>query len=204
MENTRFKRRSFIWVPLARDERGVTVVEFGILAPVFFLMLLGLIDLAQMGYAKSILNGAANDAARISSLEIANTDAADAVVEEMVRYIIPDAKVVTTRRSYFDFDDIARPELWNDSSNSNGICDNGESFTDENRNGQWDDDVASEDNGGANDIVLVTVKATYDPLFAFPIFGLNNNARTIEATSIRQNQPFADQIGEGSDGGTCS
>ena len=50
--------------PLVGDRRGVTAIEFGIVAPVLCLMILGLSDLAYQSYTQSMLEGAVQKAAR--------------------------------------------------------------------------------------------------------------------------------------------
>ena len=188
---------------LARDESGVTVVEFALVAPTFLLLLMGTLDIGQMVYAQSVLNGAVQTAARDASLEGGDTDAADALVMERVEGIMPGVELATSRTSYYDFADIERSEQWND-ADDNGICDDGEAYVDENRNGQWDDDIGMSGNGGANDVVIYTVEATYAPMIKVPFLKEEWNSRTLESSAIKKNQPFANQSGYSSEAGTCS
>jgi len=187
---------------LRGDEQGTTVMEFGLIATVFVTLLLGLFDLGQLAYTQSVLNGAVQTAARSSSLETGNTTAADDEVQKIVRLTAPDATVTTSRVSYFDFDDIERPERWNDADGS-GVCDNGENYTDENSNGQWDEDIGSEGNGGASDVVVYTVSISYDPLFPNPFVPGGADKRELTSSTVKKNQPFADQADFGSAIGTC-
>lgn len=188
-------------IAAARD--GVTAIEFGILAPVFLLLMLGTFDIGQMIYGRAILNGAVQQAARSSSLETANTTDADQKVREAILPILPGATMTSERVSYYDFADIGRPEAWDD-SNNNAICDNGESYTDENGNGMWDSDVGTSGNGGAGDVVLYTVNISYVPTFPVPFLNNQDGRRTFTATAVKKNQPFADQAEYGSEAGTCS
>ncbi len=187
---------------IRNDERGTTVMEFGLMITVFMTLLLGIFDLGQLAYTQAILNGAVQDAARSSSLESGDTTVADTKVAAMVALSAPGITVATTRISYFDFADVERPESWNDVDNS-GDCNAGESYTDENGNGSWDEDVGVSGNGGAGDVVIYTVTATYDPLFPNPFMTGGSAARTLKASAVKKNQPFADQAGYGSDAGTC-
>ena len=118
---------------IAQDREGNAILEFAILAPVFLLLLLGTFDIGQMVYGRAVLHGAVEEAARSSSLETANTQVADEKVENALAPILPNASVESSRLSYFDFTDIGRPEAWND-ANDDGTCNDGETFTDENRN----------------------------------------------------------------------
>ena len=184
------------------DQRGTTVMEFGLMATVFMTLLIGLFDLGQLAYTNAILRGATQEAARSASLETANTTTADAAVTDIVRTVAPDATVTSSRVSYFDFEDIERPESWNDEDNS-GVCDNSEVYSDENGNGQWDQDIGVSGNGGAGDVVIYTVTVTYTPLFPNPFLPGGTTARQVTSSAVKKNQPFADQANYGSEAGTC-
>lgn len=187
---------------LSAEDRGVTIIEFALLAPVFLVMLVGTLDLGQMIYGNAVLNGAVEAAARSSSLETGNIAAADQMVEEQVSYILPGVEVKSARTSYYDFADIGRAEQWND-ANGDGTCNNGEAYVDENGNNSWDEDIGVSGNGGANDVVIYSVKATYDPMFKVPFMPEAWTKRTLTSSAVRKNQPFADQTEYGSIAGTC-
>nr|WP_240956965.1 TadE/TadG family type IV pilus assembly protein [Pseudopontixanthobacter vadosimaris] len=177
-------------------------MEFGLTVTIFMTLLLGLFDIGQMAYTKSILTGAAQEAARASSLETGDTAEADAKITEIVRTVAPGANVTASRVSYFDFNDIGRPEAWND-EDADGTCDDGETYTDENGNGQWDDDVGTSGNGGASDVVIYEVDVSYDPLFPNPFLPGGSSERMLTASAVKKNQPFADQDKYGSSAGSC-
>lgn len=195
------RMRAFI-TALRDDEGGTAIMEFGLMAVVFITLLLGLFDIGQLAYTQSVLNGAVQSAARSSSLETGNTAAVDARVTSLVRATAPEAVVTTSRLSYFDFDDIDRAEAWNDADNS-GMCDNGETYSDENDNGQWDEDVGVAGNGGASDVVVYTVSISYKPLFPNPFIPGGAQERELTSSTVKKNQPFANQPGVGSSAGTC-
>lgn len=190
------------WRRLGADESGITIVEFGLIAPTFLLLLIGTMDIGQMVYAQSVLNGAVQTAAREASLEGGSTDEADALVLDRVEHIMPGVELDTERTSYYDFADIGRAEKWNDADN-NGICNDEEAYTDENANGQWDEEIGVEGNGGANDVVIYTVRATYEPVFKVPFMPEAWETRTLVSTAVKKNQPFANQENYSSIAGTC-
>lgn len=194
--------RSFPLRRLMRDETGTSVLEFGLIVVVFMTLMLGLFDLGQLAYTNSILRGAAQQAARSSSLETANTVAADAAVLDIIRTVAPDATVTASRVSYFDFEDVERPETWEDDDND-GVCNDGELFVDENANGQWDSDVGKSGNGGAGDVVIYTVTVSYSPLFPNPFMPGGATTREITSSAVKKNQPFADQASLGDSAGVC-
>jgi Flp pilus assembly protein TadG len=143
---------------LARDESGVTVVEFGLIAPVLLMMLMGLLDLTYNMYTRQMLQGAIQNAARNSTIEGAagNTATVDALVTKAVKAISPFATLQFDREAYTNFTDVNRPEDYTD-VDSNGTCDNGDPFEDANGNGTWDLNPGTAGFGGARDAVLYTV-----------------------------------------------
>lgn len=188
---------------LLRDSEGATLVEFALVVPLFLVLLLGIMDAGQMVYGKSVLNGAVHRAARLSALETRNTSEADAQVLATVRPVLPGVKLTSTRTSYYDFADVGRPEKWND-QNGNSRCDNNETYTDENHNGQWDQDIGKQnDEGSANDVVVYRVEAKFDPLFKVPFLPSFWAERKLVATAVTKNQPFGVQSSLGSSAGSC-
>jgi len=173
---------------LRRDTRGAALVEFAILAPVMMTLIMGLCDLSYQVYAKSILNGAMQKAARDSAIQggADNTAALDAKVTTMVKNIAKNATIVFTRKNYDSFS-VIKPEPFVD-ANNDGIRQVGECYTDINANNQWDADPGVNGQGGANDVTLYSATVTYPRLF--PLFGAT---QTITANSLLKNQPYASQ-----------
>ncbi len=188
---------------LRTDSAGAVMVEFAFIGPIFIMMIMGMFDLGQMAYARYLLDGAVEKAARDSALETTSTLQADNMVKRIVGPVVPGATFETTRQSYFDFVDIGRPERWND-ANNNGTCDNNESYVDENSNSEWDDDIGVDGNGGASDVILYTVEVNYQSIFRVPFMPESWVERSLSATAVRKNQPFAQQQAYGSAAGVCS
>ena len=187
---------------LRADLSGATAVEFTFLAPIFLTMLVGIWDIGQMVYASAVLRGAVEKAARGTTLESGDTTAADAQVKNAVNPVLPGVVIITSRLSYNDFTNIGTPEPMND-SNHNGVCDDSESYTDQNGNGRWDADVGVSGNGGANDVIVYTVNADYNPIFRIPFAPSSWNTRRLTAVTVRKNQPFAQQSTYSSEARTC-
>lgn len=184
------------------SQSGAAAVEFAMVAPVFLAMLMGVMDLGQMALGKAVLQGAVYEAARSSTLETADTQLSDGITQEITGLVLPSAELTLNRTSYYDFDDIDRPESWNDADDS-GVCDNDEVFTDENRNGQWDSDIGREGNGSAGDVIVYEVTATYEPIFAIPLISHEPTRSISASTTFKKNQPYALQAEYGSDTGVC-
>ena len=188
---------------LAAECRGVTIVEFAIVAPVLVLMLVGGFDLAHQSYIRAVLQGALNDAARRAAVEDPEFVAAGDTLEErvaalvtgMVDPISPNATVEISQSNFFDFSGIGNPEKLMTDVDSNGQYDeaDGDCFADLDEDGEYDTDTGREGIGGANDVVFYEATLTMPrlvPLHGFLGVSANYNLRA--ETAIR-NQPYAAQ-----------
>ena len=178
---------------LRRDARGVTVVEFAIIAPVMLALIMGLCDLMYQSYVQSVLDGAMMKAGRDSALETnaLNAAAQDAAVAKMVTMLGPEAKFYPDRKNYQTFS-VAKPENFSD-TNRNGVRDAGECYDDVNANKRWDADPGRTGQGGANDVTKYTMRVEYPRMFPIaPMFGWPST-QTITATTMLKNQPYRTQ-----------
>ncbi len=177
-----------------RDTSGATLTEFAFVAPVFVVLLFGVLDAAHTQYTASVVNGAMQKAGRDLSLENSGSSMAtlDQRVEDIVKIVAPSADVTMSRLSHYDFSDIGQAEAFSDDDND-GICNNGEVFEDANFNGQWDDDRGAQGVGGARDAVVYTATISYPRLF--PMAGLIGLSETVdlEASTVMRNQPYDNQ-----------
>ncbi|MFM7403656.1 MAG: TadE/TadG family type IV pilus assembly protein [Erythrobacter sp.] len=182
---------------LLSDKRGATLVEFAVVAPIFLGMVMGLFDASFYLFARSVLSGEVDAAARSSTLETAtdaNRLALDNRVTEQVQRLVPHGNVTFSRVAFSDYRFAqARAEPFTD-GNSNNTCDNNEAFVDLNDNGRHDLDGGRNGNGRARDVIIYTATLTYDRLFPVDgLLGLSKTA-TVEATTLLRNQPFDSQV----------
>ena len=183
---------------LAMDERGSTLVEFAVVAPVMGLMLLGAFDVGHTLYMRSVLQGVVQKTARDSTLQDAGTaenmQMLDDRVKAQAKAITNNGDITITRRFYRTFTEAAaaKAEDWSD-TNGNGRCDDGEPYEDANDNSVWDADGGDEGQGGAKDAVLYTVSITYPRMF--PLYNLIGvpPTTTVSAETVLKNQPYGDQ-----------
>lgn len=177
---------------LVGDTRAATLTEFAITAPVFLMTLMAIFDFSMQLYAKSVLTGAVNRAARDASLESNNASQStlDNAVTAQVREVFRDGTLSFTRKNYDSFDDVRKPEPLTD-SNGNGTRQAGECFTDLNGNGSWDTDRGGNGQGGGDEVVLYTASMNLTRLFpGWKMLGQSQSA-TITASTVLRNQPFA-------------
>lgn len=178
---------------LYRDRRGVSVIEFALLAPVLMMLLMGLGDLLYQPYVQAILDGAVQKAGRDSTLEENASDqrAIDDQVKAAVGSIAKDATFTSSRENYSAFA-LIKPEPIQD-ANGNGRLDSGECFDDINGNGTYDTNPARTGQGGADDVTRYTMRVIYTR--SFPVAELLgfSPTMTIEASTLLKNQPYARQ-----------
>jgi Flp pilus assembly protein TadG len=194
--------------PLAQisgDQRGSTLVEFGLIAPSLILMMCGALEIGHTLYMQAVLQGVVQKAARDGSLETAtgtssaSRDALDEKVRTQVLRLHANASVTFNRRFYrtFSLASAAQAESFTD-TNTNGLCDNGEPFTDTNNNGVRDADGGDSANrAGARDNIVYTVSMSYPRIFPVDRFVGGNGSTNLRAATVLSNQPFGKQASYG-------
>ena len=188
----RFVRRL---IRLARGRRGVTAVEFALIAPVCMTLVCAFIDLSMVMFITNVMEGGLREASRYAITGYTETGKTrEQKIAEIIKdhsYGLIKAEDITiTYKVYPSFGDVGKPEPFVD-SNNNGQHDSGEPFTDINNNGQWDADMGAAGIGGPGDIVAYTVTykwTLWTPLAAdiWP----NNGVVTLNATVAVRNEPY--------------
>jgi Flp pilus assembly pilin Flp len=185
-------------VAFAKNEAGISITEFGLIAPVVATMMLGTMDLGHTLYMRTVLDGAIQDIARDSSLEdggiLAKQEIINARITQQIKRLNKDATVTIKRRYYRNFTNAynAEEEEYTD-TNNDGECNNGEPYVDANLNDTWDSDGGDAGQGGAKDVSIVTVTVSYARLFPMAsLAGLPENV-TVAANTVLANQPYGDQ-----------
>ena len=175
--------------------RGVSVIEFALAAPVVFLVVIMLLEFAMMMFVQALLEGGVREAARYGvtgyvSAGVSREDQIRAIVAKNMTGLVDMSAATVTELVYPTFSDIGKPEPFTD-VNGNGIRDPGEPFTDVNGNGTWDADMGIPDAGGPGDIVLYTVKVTYQPItpVLLPLFGIDGRI-PMQASVAVMNEPY--------------
>lgn len=188
---------------LARDEQGVTAVEFGLLLTPFLVMLMGGMDLGHQFYMRGVAQGALDDVSRRASVEEPKFVASGNTLEERIENtlkaqignIAPNATYTITQTNFFDFKGIGNPERLVTDVNGNGKFDNVDSdcWEDLNENGVYDLDSGRTGVGGANDVVFYSVRVQLPRLFpTAQLIGFSPNIDFTVETAVR-NQPYANQ-----------
>lgn len=190
-----FPRLAALRRGLAADTSGATLPEFGFVAPVFILMLMGVLDMAHTQYTDSLIHGTMQRAARDLTLENAGSRQSDidARVRAQIEKVVPaNAEITFEKLSHFDFSDIGVPEEVL-GGNNDLRCDPGERYVDDNDNGQFDQDRGKDGIGGARDAVLYTVNVSYPRMFGMATLGGLSEEVRLSASTVLRNQPFDEQ-----------
>jgi Flp pilus assembly protein TadG len=162
---------------LLQDRRGDATVQFAMLAPALILFILGAFEFAIIIFVSSSLEAAVLLASRYGitgsvSGNVTREDRIRAIIEERTFGFVDMATAQIHTKVYPSFNSVGQPEPLND-SNHNGQRDAGESYTDTNGNGQWDNDMGVAGMGGPGDIVLYQVEYQTHSITALlePIIG---------------------------------
>ncbi len=179
---------------------GTTAVEFGLISPVLFLLVMGIVESGLIMSAQNTLESAtyvASRTGRTGFVEAGKTQEETIMdtLEERAslfmntEYASIEAMTVETK-TYAGFDDIDEPEPFVD-ANGNGERDDGENFTDINGNGEWDEDRGGGGYGSSGEIVVYTVTYPW-PLFTPLVshFIGTDGIYTLSSRAVVKNEPF--------------
>ena len=184
------------WRALARDRRGVTIVEFAIVLVPLLVGIMGLLELGYSSYVKALLQGALQVAARDATIANKTPAEIQTDVYQALGPLVKPQYVNTTIRSYYNFSRIGKPEKLTDDKNGNGSYDSGDCYEDANDNGAYDNGVASGrgTGGNADEVVAYTISVNYPRILPTSrLIGFSANEQLTGTTMLR-NQPFAKDV----------
>ncbi len=183
------------WCRLARADDATAAVDFAIIAPVFFLFVIGILEFAMLMVGETLLQSAVTDASRFG---LTGRTLVGQTREEVIAGLVASRTygLIDIERLEFDtlvypsFDSVGQPETFTD-QNGNGSWETGEPFVDTNGNGQWDADMGAAGLGGPDDVVLYRVR--YDWRMLTPMFRAlfpPDGVVPMEASLAIRNEPF--------------
>ncbi len=94
----------------SRGERGQDLVEFALIFPILFLILMGIFDMGRAIYYSSVLHNAAREGARYASISPTDTAGIDAAVQALAVGIAPndlDITITPVRGGSYDLVEVA-------------------------------------------------------------------------------------------------
>lgn len=147
-------------IKLYTCDRGVTAIEFAIIAPVLFLLLMGTLEFLLMMYITTVLEGATGLGSRLGRTGYTEGDREQFIrtsIAERAPFLDPDQLTIYSA-AYTSFDDIGQPEPCIPPETPNcvgGI--GGVDCQDINGNGVCDADMGRSGAGGPGDVVVYFV-----------------------------------------------
>jgi Flp pilus assembly protein TadG len=176
---------------LRREERGVTILEFALVAPVMLLLLLGFFDLGYRAYAQSVLQGALHDAARMATVGGYSMTQIDDRVKTRLSNFATRSTVTTAADSYYQFSGVSQPELIVGDTTPLNAYNAGDCFEDQNGNNQYDTDRARSGTGGSDDIVRYRITISFPRVFPLGTLMGWPSTQTLTSETVLRNQPYA-------------
>lgn len=177
---------------LVRDRRGTPAIEFAFAAPVIIAFVLAILELSLHFTARTVLNGAlgrAVEAGTVSGLTDAQrqSQVSAAFLEHLPSFLPADA-IVFEQHVYDSLASVGQPEPFDDADGS-GTHEPGESFTDINGNGRWDQDRGVPGAGGPQEVVRYRVRHAWQPLVSLTRSLLPEGGIVIELSQLVRNEP---------------
>ncbi|MGF1659412.1 MAG: TadE family protein [Rubrimonas sp.] len=154
-----------------RDGRATSAIEFALVGPAFFILLIGVFDFGMLLFLTLSLESATLNAARFGATGAVPLDATR---DERIRQIVHDQTLgllndrsLNIQTMVYDNFDAAATAEWLFDLDGDGELGSGETFDDVNGNGVWDGDPGIPGAGGADAIVVYRVSAEYRSITPF-------------------------------------
>jgi hypothetical protein len=185
---------------IRRNDRGVSVVEFGLLAPVLCMLLLGVLDLGQRMYLMSVLQGTLFRAARKATVGDQTSAQIDTFVNNELKEFRKNATVTIVKKSYSEFTGVKALEKITSDTAPVGTYNAGTDAAHpadcyEDTNNDWKrDDKGQTGLGQSDEIVYYQVTVSYPRIVPLGKFLGYSNTETVTANTVLRNQPYSAQI----------
>jgi len=187
---TKLSMRRFL-----RRSDGSSALEFALVAPVFIMMMIGILEISVMAFASSLLEGGLREAARfgITGLPPGGGTREQAIVNIINQHGVGFVTVTTadvSNKVYPNFSDIGQPEPYDDLDSSGDIS-TGDTYEDVNCSGTWESDMASVGAGQGSDVVIFQVDYQHPMLTGLlsPFMGSGGKVPLSASVAVR-NEPF--------------
>lgn len=182
-----------------KNQKGVSAVEFALIGPLFFMFLLGTLDLGYQTYLRNLLEGVMDDAARRAAVGNMTSTQVDTFIRTRVSRLLPKSErnnapaFLIEKKAYFNFSNVGKPERITSDTNPVGTFNVGDCYEDANNNSTYDISGGTTGVGSADDIVFYTVTIYAPRLIPSQAFLSWDDHMTIKSTTLIRNQPFAAQ-----------
>ncbi|HEX7872932.1 MAG TPA: TadE/TadG family type IV pilus assembly protein [Sphingobium sp.] len=190
---------------ISQDRRGASLPEFGLICIPLFTLLLGGMDMGYQLYVRAVMQGALQNASRLTTVLTDSTLSNDTTIEtalkaEIEKIAPKGATVTVTKGSFYQFSAINQMEPLTKDINGNGVLDA------PNSSGQKDCWLDVDDDGtrnvvvngktgigGADDLVKYSATVSYKRLLPIYRFVNMSDTATMSASIMARRQPYRDQ-----------
>jgi Flp pilus assembly protein TadG len=150
--------------PLLHCEKGVTAIEFALLSPVLFLLVMGIVEFAVVMFVSVVLEGATDVTARLGSTGYVPTGVSQSQeiinnVDTVTSGLLDPNKIIITTTSYSNFNNIGQ-------------------------NGQGTPGL-----GGPGDVVVYTVSYPW-PIMTPIVSAVIGTTINLSASTVVRNEPY--------------
>jgi Flp pilus assembly protein TadG len=178
------------------DQSGATIIEFALVAPIFFLLILGIIEFGLIGFSQVAIESAVSATAREAS--IGKSTGGDRVqyvrthIRKKLKGLINVDELVITANTVAAGGASQKADIClSNPPRIGGPCNPPLTYQDENGNGVYDATPPAVSLGNSGD--LIEVRALYPWKIQLPFlnrfFG-DNGIFTITSSTIVKNEPF--------------
>lgn len=187
-----------------KDNDGATAVELAFVAPVLFVVLIGIIELSMGMYINTVVEGSLKDAARLgltgqiqagTSNDQALVDIVNEATANLLELTTDDVEALVYENfadvgTGEDFTDLDGNGTWTAGPFTHGGNDYpaGEPWDEVNGNGAWDEDFGVAGLGSQGDIVLYTVTYNWN-LMTGQLIPILDGVIPMDASIVVRNEP---------------
>lgn len=177
-----------------RCDSGITSIEFAIVSPVMFLLMMGIIEFSLITFTTTVMESAANTTARFGKTGYVAAGSSRqqqiiANINDRTAGLLDPNRIVISTTVYSSVDRVGDPETCINPVSPPCPGTAGVNYVDINGNGQWDADMGVAGLGSANDIVVY--KVTYPWPIATPmISAIIGSPYNISVRTIVKNEPY--------------
>lgn len=186
---------------LKECNKGVTAIEFAFLAPVFLLLVCGIIEFSLIAFTSTVMESATTSSSRLGKTGYAaagmtrQQEIINNITSKTSDFLNPALLTVTTS-VYSNFSAVGQPEPCISPTNPPCSGAPGVNYSDINGNGQWDSDMGAAGLGNAGDIVVYTVTYPWSILTPM-VSAIIGSTYIITARTVVRNEPFNVGLGGG-------
>lgn len=179
---------------LARAEDGITALEFALIAPVFAMLVMGIIEFSLIMFTSAVVESATNTTSRLGKTGYVaeGTTRQQQIIDTVAARtagLLDPANITITSEVYSNFSQVDQPEpcISPPTPPCGGTV--GVNFTDINGNGVWDADMGQAGLGNPGDVVVYTVTYPW-PIMTPVISAVIGSTFTITARTVVRNEPY--------------